>query len=189
VDTAEGARVCDEDGRHNAGDTQRALEVRQLEWLHPTHGEEVGVDEDEGHRVAQAAPARGERAGARDILGGEAGDDITQDLVGEVADVVDVVAGGARPCRANGGEGCVGGDGRVGEGLVREIERTGRQIVRVPATLKVLERSHGIHDPRVHALVGGVENGARRRGFCAAKRSEEPRLKKSGGAVFLLPCS
>jgi hypothetical protein len=114
------------------------------------------------------------------------GDDITHDLVGEVVDVVDAVAGGARPCCTNDGEGRVGGDRRVGEGLIREIEHTSHQIICVPTTLKVLECSHGIHDPWVHALVGGVENGAWRQGFCAAKRSEEPRLKKSGGVVFFV---
>lgn len=61
----------------------------------------------------EAAPAGGEGGGAGSVLGGEAGDDVAEDRVGEGADAVLVVRGGG-----GGGKGCGGGNGgwrEVGE--------------------------------------------------------------------------
>jgi hypothetical protein len=55
-------------------------------------GEEMGVDEDEGRRAPEAAPARGEHGGAGAVLSGEAGDDAAEEVVGEAADAVDSIA-------------------------------------------------------------------------------------------------
>jgi hypothetical protein len=78
---------------------------------------DVGVDEGEGHGAPEAAPARGERSGARGVLGGEAGDDVLEDRFGEVADAVDAVAWGPRG--DGGGEGRRGGHRWVGDGVVQ----------------------------------------------------------------------
>ncbi|GJM84950.1 hypothetical protein PR202_ga00666 [Eleusine coracana subsp. coracana] len=86
VDAAERARVRGEGVGHRVDAAGHDL----------GDGEDVGVDEGERHRAPHAAPALGEHGGARAILGGEAGDDVAEDLYGEAADAVDSVGRGAR---------------------------------------------------------------------------------------------
>jgi hypothetical protein len=96
----------------------------------------VHVDQSEGRGEPEAAPARGERAGARGVLGWEAEDDVLEDLAGEAADAVDAI-GGSLP-GGGGGEARGAGDGRVRDGDVHEPEGHGhahpQQIGIVQAT-------------------------------------------------------
>jgi hypothetical protein len=93
LDAAERARVRVEDSVHRVVDAERALGERPPGQVLPALRKEASVGEDEGHRTPDAAPARGERAGAHGVLGSEAGDDVPQDLVGKAADAVDAVLG------------------------------------------------------------------------------------------------
>lgn len=98
---------------------RRRARRRRARGRPPPPREEVGVDKDERAEALEAALAGGEHGGARAVLGGEAGDDGAEDVVGEEADAVvaTAVAGGG-----GGGEGGGGGDGRPGDGLVEEAE-------------------------------------------------------------------
>ena len=73
--------------------------------------EEVGVVEDERRGGPDAAPAPGERGGARGVLGGEARHDVGEHRVREPADAV---LGAAAAVAAGEGAGATGG--RVGRG-------------------------------------------------------------------------
>jgi len=74
--------------------------------------EEVGVVEDERRGGPDAAPAPGERGGARCVLGGEARHDVGEHRVREAADAV-LAAAAAGAVGATGGTG--GAEGRGGE--------------------------------------------------------------------------
>lgn len=125
MDAAEGPRVRGEDAGDGSGDGWSV-------GRGPGAGE-VGIDEDERRRAPDPAPARGEHGGAGGVLGREAGDDVPEERVGEVADAVDAVGGGG----AAGGDVGGGGDGRV---RVRE---------------------GGVHDRHEHLQLVGVDVGER----------------------------
>lgn len=77
-EAAGGARVSSEDPGDDA----------DLDLL---VGGEAGVVEVERGGEPEVAPSGGERLGADGVLGGEEGDDLTEDGVGEAADAVDAI--------------------------------------------------------------------------------------------------
>jgi len=128
VDAAEGARVRVQDAGRREGDSPgQGVFASGHPVVGPDAGrEDVGVDEGEGHGAPEAAPARGERGGARGVLCGEARHDVPEQCVGEEADAVDTVGWGPRG--DGGGEGRGGRHGWVGDGVVRIREKHGRAL-------------------------------------------------------------
>jgi hypothetical protein len=164
VDGAEGAGVRG-DGAGNGGGEGRRVGARGLAEALEDAREEVRVGEGERRAARDRAPAAGERGSPRGVLGGEAGDDVSEDPEREGADAVVGVAGGG----GERGEAGAPVDGRVGEAHVEELEDALRallQHVRVHSAAPRVGCSGGVEvDERRRVLVGhGRRRRRRRRG-------------------------
>ena len=169
---------------HAARDRTHGVEIAG-----PVGGPEVGVVDEERGRRPHAAPAGGEDHGARGFLGGEAGDDVAEQVVREVADVVPAVTIMYGGPVGGGGGGVLGVGGREGEVVVVGVVGVGRgdegrgeegddlgddavhavlrgralqcHVVEVLLDLGVVDKYFSLSSP-----CGGVHGGGARLGFC-----------------------